>query len=128
MAIILVSDGKTTVGIETAQAARIAADLGIRVYTIGVGTSKGAVLKADGVNQRVRLDESSLKDTALTTLGEYFEAGKPTDLAKITGALKSRLVLQKPRQTEVTALFAGAGGLLILIAALISLFTRQRVL
>jgi Ca-activated chloride channel homolog len=128
MAIILVSDGKTTVGIETAQAARIAADLGIRIYTIGVGTAKGAVLKADGVNQRVRLDEGALKDTALTTLGEYFEAGKPADLAKITGALKSRLVLQKPRQTEITALFAGAGGLLLLIAAMISLFTRQRVL
>ncbi len=128
MAIILVSDGKTTVGIETAQAAKLAADLGIRVYTIGVGTSKGAVLKADGVNQRVRLDEASLKDTALTTLGEYFEAAKPADLANITNALKSRLVMQKPRQTEITALFAGIGGLLILCAALISLFSRQRVL
>jgi Ca-activated chloride channel homolog len=128
MAIILVSDGKTTVGIDTAQGAKLAADLGIRVFTIGVGTAKGAVLKADGVNQRVRLDDAALKDTALTTLGEYFEAAKPEDLAKITNALKSRLVAQKPRQTEITALFAGLAGILMLSAAMISLYSRQRIL
>jgi Ca-activated chloride channel homolog len=128
MAVILMSDGKSTIGPDPKEAAKLAADLGIRVYAIGVGTTQGATLKVDGMNMRVRLEEEALQDTAKTTMAEYFEASRPEDLRKIFNTLNARLILEKPKQTEVTSFFVALGSLLIVLSAMISLFVRQRVL
>lgn len=128
MAIILMSDGKPTLGPEPKEAAKLAADLGIRVYTVGIGTTQGATLKVDGMNMKVRLEEQALQDIAKATMAEYYEASRPADLNKIFQSLNARLTLEKPRQTEITSLFVALGALLVIFGGMLSIFRHQRVL
>jgi Ca-activated chloride channel homolog len=128
MAVILMSDGKPTIGPDPKEASKLAANLGIRVYAIGVGTPQGATLKIDGMNMRVRLEEEALQDIAKTTMAEYFEASRPEDLRKIFQSLNARLILEKPKQTEITGVFVALGAFLVVLSAMISLFVRQRLL
>jgi len=104
--------------------AGIAANLGVRVYTIGLGTPEGVVLKAQGMSMRVRLDEDTLKKVAEVTQAEYFRASTSSDLIKIYKNLGSRIALQKHQQAELTAAVALLGIVLVMLAALLS-FSRQ---
>jgi Ca-activated chloride channel family protein len=125
--IILLTDGQTTTGPDPVEAARLAAARGVRVFTVGVGTADGQILTGEGWSIRVRLDEDALKIIADLTRGEYFFAGNAPDLKKIYEGLKSKLVLEK-HQTEITALFAAAAGVLFLLSAGLSLAWFSRVL
>ena len=115
-AIVLLTDGQNTLGVDPMEAAQVAASRGVKIFTVGFGTKEGATLHLEGWSMRVRLDEDTLKKVANLTLGEYFHAGSGADLKKVYEALKSRLVFEK-RQTEITALFADAAALLVLLAA-----------
>jgi Ca-activated chloride channel homolog len=126
-AIILLTDGVTTTGPDPIEAAHLAAERGVRVFTVGVGTTAGEILRGDGWSMRVRLDEQSLKAISDLTRGEYFRAETATDLKKIYASLNSKLVLEK-KETEITALFAAAAALLALASALLSLAWFSRVL
>jgi len=125
-AIILLTDGQRTTGPDPLKAARMAADRGVRVYTVGVGTVEGEVIGFEGWSFRARLDEETLKAVASMTLGEYFHAGSALDLKKVYETLNSRLVFEK-KQTEVTALFAAAAALLSLLAAGLSMLWFNRI-
>jgi Ca-activated chloride channel family protein len=125
-AIILLTDGQRTTGPDPLKAARMAADRGIRVYTVGVGTVEGEVIGFEGWSFRARLDEETLKAVASMTIGEYFHAGSAVDLTKVYETLNSRLVFEK-KQTEVTALFAAAAAVLLLLAASLSLLWFNRI-
>ena len=125
--IILLTDGQTTAGPDPIESARIAADRGVRVYTVGVGTPDGQVLGFEGWSFRARLDEEALKTIANITRGEYFYAGTATDLKKIYQSMNSRIVMEK-KETEVTALFAAGAAVLALLAALLSLLWFNRIL
>ena len=61
----------------------MAADRGVRVYTVGIGTKDGEIIGFEGWSMRVRLDEETLKQVALLTRGEYFYAGTAEDLKKV---------------------------------------------
>ncbi len=126
-AIVLLTDGQRTTGPDSVEAARMAADRGVRVFTVGVGTPKGAVIGFEGWSFHARLDEDTLKAIADLTRGEYARAGTATDLKKIYRGLSARLVFEK-RQTEVTALFSAAAAALILLSALLSLLWFNRIL
>lgn len=126
-AIVLVSDGEGNTGPELQAAAKFAADRGVRVYTVGVGTRDGAVLSVDGWSMRVRLDEEGLKKVAATTRGEYFRAANAAELKRIYAQLAARLTAGRGRSTEVSALFAAAGALLAAIAVMYSLIRFNRV-
>ncbi len=126
-AIILLTDGQTTTGPDPIEAARMAAERGIRVYTVGIGTEKGEMIGAEGWSMRVRLDEASLKQIANVTQGEYFYAGTATDLKKVYESLSSKLVFEQ-RQTEVTALFAAAAALFAVLAAALSMLWFGRIM
>jgi Ca-activated chloride channel homolog len=126
-AIILLTDGVTTTGPDPIEAAHMAAERGIRVFTVGVGTTQGEILRGDGWSMRVRLDEQTLKTISDLTRGEYFRAETATDLKQIYGSLNSKLVLEK-KETEITALFTAAAALLVLASALLSLAWFNRVL
>jgi Ca-activated chloride channel family protein len=93
--------------------AQVAADLGVRVYTVGVGTAQGTVLKAQGMQMRVKLDEASLKKIAEITKAEYFSADNRQELLQIYQSLSSKIVLKKHRRTEVSALCGLLGMLLV---------------
>ena len=125
--IILLTDGQATTGVDPIEAARMAADRGVRVFTVGIGTKEGEILRTEGWSMRVRLDEESLKTIADLTRGEYFYAGTAVDLKKVYQTLNAKLVFET-RQTEITALFAGAGALLALLAAGLSLWWFNRLL
>jgi Ca-activated chloride channel family protein len=112
-AIVLLSDGQSNVGPDAVKMAQVAADLGVRVYTVGVGTAQGTVLKAQGMQMRVKLDEASLKKIAEITKAEYFSADNRQELLQIYQSLSSKIVLKKHRRTEVSALCALLGMLLL---------------
>jgi Ca-activated chloride channel family protein len=126
-AIILLSDGQTTTGPNPIEAARMAADRGVRVYTVGIGTPNGEILGSEGWSMRVRLDEEALKTIANVTHGEYFYASNAMDLKKVYESLNTRLALET-RQTEITALLAAAAALITLLAAFLSMLWFNRVL
>jgi Ca-activated chloride channel family protein len=126
--IVLMSDGQSNMGPDTIQMARVAADLGVRIFTIGFGTPEGAVLQAHGVSVRVKLDEAPLKRIAEITHGEYFRAASPTEIQKIYQSLGMRIVMQKHQLAEVTAILLTLGMGLVLVAAAWSVARTGRVL
>ena len=118
--VILLSDGRRTTGPDPLEAAKMAADRGVRVYTVGFGTAEGGTIGFEGWSIFVRLDEETLKAIADTTRGEYFHAGTAADLRKVYEVLNARLVLEK-KDTEVTFLFAAAAAVLLVAALALSL-------
>ena len=126
-AIILLSDGQTTTGPNPIEAARMAADRGVRIYTVGIGTPNGEILGSEGWSMRVRLDEESLKTIANVTHGEYFYASNAADLKKVYESLNTRIALET-RQTEITALLAAAAALVALLSAFLSVLWFNRIL
>jgi Ca-activated chloride channel family protein len=126
-AIILLTDGQTTTGPNPIDAARLAAERGVRVFTVGVGTTQGEILTGEGWSIRVRLDEDTLRDIADLTRGEYFHAGTARDLRRVYEVLNSRLVLEK-KDTEISALFSAAAAALAAAAVLLSLLWFNRIL
>jgi len=126
-AIILLTDGQTTTGPDPVEAARMAADRGVRVYTVGIGTVAGEIIGAEGWSMRVRLDEEALKTIANITRAGYFYAGTATDLKKIYEGMNAKLTLKK-QQTEITALVVAAAALFATLAAALSLMWFNRLL
>ncbi|MGL5787167.1 MAG: vWA domain-containing protein [Bacteroidales bacterium] len=88
--VILMTDGSNNTGdISPAMAADIAQSFGIRVYTIGVGTNGMApypVQTPFGVqyqNVPVEIDETTLKQIASVTGGQYFRATDNQSLKQV---------------------------------------------
>jgi Ca-activated chloride channel family protein len=125
-AIILLTDGQSNVGPNPIEAARMAAERGVRVFTVGFGTTEGEILRFEGWSMRVRLDEETLKTIADLTQGEYFYAGSAEDLKKVYQTLSSRLVLET-KETEITALFSAAAAVLASLSALLSFLWYNRI-
>ena len=125
-AIILLTDGQRTTGPDPVEAAKMAADRGVRVYTVGVGTKEGETIGFEGWSMRVRLDEETLKNIANMTRADYFYAGTAADLKKVYQGLSTRLVVEK-KETEISALFAALGALLVVLAAGLSVWWFGRV-
>jgi Ca-activated chloride channel family protein len=126
-AIILLTDGQTTTGPDPVEAARLAAERGVRVFTVGVGTDNGQILTGEGWSMRVRLDEEALRAIADLTRAEYFYAGTAMDLKKVYQSLRSKLVMEK-KETEITALFSAIAAVTVLLSATLSLLWFNRVL
>jgi Ca-activated chloride channel homolog len=126
-AIIMLTDGQRTTGVDPIEAAKLAADRGIRVYTVGIGTVDGETIGFEGWSMRVRLDEETLKAIATKTNAEYFYAGTAQDLKKVYESLSSKLTVEK-KETEISALFAMAAAGLALLSAALSLLWFNRIL
>jgi Ca-activated chloride channel family protein len=126
-AIILLTDGQRTTGPDSLEAARMAADRGVRIFTVGIGTRSGETIGFEGWSMRVRLDEETLKAIAKITHGEYFYAGSANDLKKVYQSLNARLTLEK-KNMEISALFSAAAAVMALVSALLSLLWFNRIL
>jgi Ca-activated chloride channel family protein len=110
-------------GVPPDHAAKLAAELGIRVYTIGVGTLYGGVANIDGWPPiHADFDEDLLKEIASVTHGDYFLARTAEKVSRIYQKLGRRVVLKK-EEYEMTAVLTMIGVLLMLGAAALSLFT-----
>lgn len=124
-AIVLISDGRRTTGPDPIAAAQLAAQLGVRVYTVAFGTPDGFIPGFEGRSFYAAVDERTLQAIALLTEGEFYKAENATELNKIYQQLSTKFALERS-QTEITALFAGASALLILLAAALSLYWFRR--
>ena len=126
-AVILLTDGQRTTGPDPMEAAKMAAERGVKVFTVGIGTKAGETIGFEGWSMRVRLDEETLKNIANATRANYFYAGTAEDLKQVYQGLSSRLVVET-KETEVSALLAAAGALLALMAAGLSVWWFGRVM
>lgn len=125
-AIVLLSDGRRTTGPDPIEAAKLAADLGVRVYTVGFGTKDGGMIGDGQWAFYVRLDEDTLKTVASITGAEYYYAGTAADLRKVYERLMLKFGLER-KETEIGALFSAVAAMLLMLAALLSMlwFRRQ---
>lgn len=114
-AVVLLSDGRRTVGPDPIEAARVAARLGVRVHTVAFGTPEGFIPGFEGLSFYARVDEETLRQMAQITHGEFFRATNATDLQGIYEHLATRIRLER-QDTQIGALFAVASILLVLIA------------
>jgi len=113
--IVLLSDGRTNVGVDPLEAARLAADRGVRVFTVGFGTATGGNVNFGGGWMRTQLDAETLMGIAEITGGKYFHAQSADDLRSVYESLTTQFVAET-RRTEVTALLALLAALLLMLA------------
>jgi Ca-activated chloride channel homolog len=142
--IVLLTDGANTQGPEPATAAEAAAVRGLRVFTIGFGTTTPTRMVCTGSqvggwyggygggpgggfgggrNPRV-IDEEALQVVAKTTGGQYYKAENADQLQKALGDLPSRVTVAK-KHVDIASWFAGAGGLLVAVAVGLSLWWNR---
>jgi Ca-activated chloride channel family protein len=124
-AIILLSDGRRTTGPDPLDAAKMAADRGVRVFTVGLGNAQGGMANFEGWSVYMRFDEETLRAIADVTRGEYFSASSASELKKVYESLNTKFTLEK-KETEITALVTAAGALLALAAGTLSLLWFSR--
>ena len=122
--IVLFSDGENNERPDPVAAAQTAADRGIRIQTVGIGTAAGTTLDLDGFRVQTQLDEALLRQIADLTAGTY-QAATDLDPGAVYGALAQRLVA-RDEAIEVTALVAGAGLILLIVAGIASMARSGR--
>jgi Ca-activated chloride channel family protein len=125
-AIILLSDGEDTGSADTMAVAQLAAAAGTRVFTVGLGNEAGTVVEIDGFSIATALDVELLRALAEATGGTYSNAADAATLDDVYRSLDLEFV-RPGEPTEVTALFAGVGGALAILAATLSLAWFGRV-
>ncbi|MFN8450365.1 MAG: VWA domain-containing protein [Anaerolineae bacterium] len=106
--IILLTDGENNQQPDPLAAAQLAADRGVRIYTVGIGSARGSTCTSTASPCIHQLDEATLQQISLLTDGEYYNAETEEDLLAVYDSLSPELIV-KPEALEVTPLFAGAG-------------------
>src|SRR5689334_20988326 len=114
------SDGKSTIGPAPLDAARVVADRGVKVFTVGFGTPEGAMVRGDGWSLFVKLDEETLKSIAAITKGIYFRASTADELKTAYRDLNTRLVLER-KDVELTFIFVAVSAVLLVVSAVLSM-------
>jgi Ca-activated chloride channel family protein len=140
--IVVLTDGANTQGVEPATAAESAAVRGLRVFTIGFGTTTpsrmactgrqaggwaggpgGGFGGGGGRNPRV-MDEGTLQAVAEITGGQYYKAESADQLQGALGDLPSQVAVVR-KHVDIASWFAGAGGLLVVVAVGLSLWWNR---
>lgn len=142
--IVLLTDGVSNVGPLPLDAAQQAADRGIRIYTIGFGTESGPSFSDPfggggggggggfggqgqgnffGGRFRRGIDETTLKQIAAMTGGQYYSASSASELQKVFDSLPTYLIA-KHGVNEISVLFAALGAVIAVAALVLSLLWR----
>jgi Ca-activated chloride channel homolog len=125
-AIVLLSDGASTVGQDPLTVAERARRLRIPIYAVALGTPNGYLehTTPDGTVKRTPVppDTETLQEIARTTHGRFYQASDAQRLTEIYRNLGTRFSAKKEKQ-EVTAAFAG-GGLALLLAGMVAAMAR----
>jgi Ca-activated chloride channel family protein len=119
-AIVLLTDGENTAAPDPLEAAKAAADRGVRIYTVGIGSAAGVTIEVEGFMVHTSLDEATLRGVADATGGTYYATDDPAQLGAIYDKLDTRLVVRSEAM-EVTSLVAGVAVLILMAGALTSL-------
>jgi len=117
---VLLPDGENTTAPDPYEAAREARDRGVRIDTIGLGTTTGMDLEVEGFRIHTALDEATLQTISDLTEGTYYPAATPDELDGIYDDVGARLVV-RAEPFEMTSLFAGIGFGLLVAGGLLSL-------
>lgn len=124
--LVLLTDGQNTAGaVSPRQAAKLAAQTGLRIHTIGIGAEQMRVrglLGTRRVNPSANLDESTLKAIAEATGGRYFRARNRDDLVEVYRRLDELEPVTGNSQLvrPVTALFPWPLGVAMLLSLLLA--------
>lgn len=124
--IVVLTDGENTSEPDPIEVAQVAISQGVRVFTVGIGTLNGTALEIEGFNVFTQLNEGVLKEIALLSEGEYFQAESAEDLISVYEDVEAQFVV-KPQKIEITALLAGLGILVFLIGGTLSLLWFGRI-
>jgi Ca-activated chloride channel family protein len=123
--VVLLTDGENTESPDPLAAAQAAADRGVRIHTIGIGSAMGTTLDIDGFVVHSRLDEDLLREISSLTGGTYYSAADETDLRAVYENLDPQLVV-KPEKMEITSILAGVGIIFLLVGGAFSLLWFSR--
>ncbi len=123
--IVLLTDGENNMSPDPLDAAQMAAEQGVRIYAVGIGSPEGTTLHVNGFTVHTQLDEATLRQIAQLTDGAYYNAENEQDLHAIYDNLDPQLVI-KPEKTEVTSILAGVGILALLVGGTFSLLWFNR--
>ena len=126
--IVVLADGDSNIGPAPLEMAAIARLWGLRIYSIGIGTAAGSVLRSEGIAARVRLEDKQLRAVASSTGAEYFAIEDQSAIKQIFASLSGRIGLKKKNRIEVTQWFGLLGGLLVLAGALMNVARQGRIL
>ena len=138
--VVLLTDGVNTTGIEPLEAAQMAADRGVRVYTIGFGTvNNDAPMNCNpyasysdpfdpffggggGGNGQFRreIDEATLKEVSNMTGGSYHLAESSTELQEVFDSLPTQL-FTVTETTEVSVFFVAIAAMFVVLAVVLSI-------
>jgi Ca-activated chloride channel homolog len=122
-AIVVLSDGKSTSGVDPVEAAQAAKKKNISVSTVALGTANGTVTYTTPggrtVTTKVPPDPESLAEVARVSGGQAFTAASSTKLDAVYQRLGSQLGHEE-KNKELTAGFAGGAIALLLLGGLLS--------
>jgi Ca-activated chloride channel family protein len=124
-AIVLLTDGENAGLPDPALAAQAAADRGVRIYSVGVGSPAGAVLEVDGFLVHTTMDEAQLRQIAEVAAGAYYNAQSADDLREIYQRIEPELRIET-EDVEITSLLAAAGLAILLTGGLLSLLWMRK--
>jgi Ca-activated chloride channel homolog len=117
--IVLLSDGEDTGGPDALAAAELAADAGVHIDTVGIGTVAGTTIQVDGYQVATALDEDLLTQIAQTTTGSYHRAGDAKALDQLYRSLDMRITA-KPESVELTGAVVVVAVLLLTLGGLLT--------
>lgn len=118
--ILLLTDGDNTGPPDPLEISQLAADAGVRIYPVGIGTTEGTILEIDGFNVLTQLNEASLQDIASLTNGHYYHAEDEKSLQEIYKKIDLQLTIEGEK-SEITSVFAGISLIFLLVGGVLSL-------
>lgn len=135
--IVVLSDGASNTGPLPLESAQLAAERGVRIYTIGYGTNNGSGMNCGdqdfnqyfsqrnrgfggGGGWRRGIDEETLRGIAEMTGGEYYSATSAGELHKVFENLPTHLVT-RDENMEISVAFAAFGMLMAGLAVALSM-------
>jgi Ca-activated chloride channel homolog len=128
VAMVLISDGESNMGPDAIAMAELASQFGVRVHTVGIGTEQGAVVRAEGISQRVRLDSALLAEISQVTIGQSYRGATAKDWQAIYRAIDASIQFDRRQPLEISAPLMGAGLLLVLLGMITRLIRQGRIL
>jgi Ca-activated chloride channel family protein len=125
-AIILISDGGQNAGnTDPFKIAVLAKQLKVKVYTIGIGSPSGSVFNYQGQMVFVPFNPTLLQQIAAVADGKFFMTSTAQEMKQIYRDL-GRVLGWETRKMEVSSMFVGGAGLLLLAGGVISLLWTGR--
>jgi Ca-activated chloride channel family protein len=129
-AIVLMTDGRNDAGPDPVEAARVAGNLGVRIFTIGFGTADRREQRVEGQDSYTILDEATLRKMAEMTKGQYFHAQSSDELTNVYNTIFKQLIassVKRSEETEITVFFVAAAAAFCAISALLSMLWHRRI-